>query len=193
MQTVTPSKANYGRSVLAGSGIAVLLLVISFGRLRGESLMIGVVVIAATFAVMLLGVFLYFRNTRIECEPGRIARTNLFGSRTEIGTADVGTVVLVERLTGATQKPAPSLLLLDESGAPLLRLRGELWSIDAMGAVGGSMLQSPEVISEPITTGELRLRHPRSIPAWEAHPVVTSLLLALAIVIVVAVVAFVIA
>jgi hypothetical protein len=193
MQTVTPSRANYARSVLAGSGIAVLFVVIAFGRLRGESLMVGVVVIAVTFAVMLGGVFLYFRNTKIDCAPGRITRSNLFGAKTEIGTSDVGTVVLVERLTGATQQPSPSLLLLDEGGKPLLRLRGELWSIDAMGAVGGSMLQTPEVIPEPITTGELRRRHPLSIPLWEAHPVVTSLLAALAIVIAVAVVAFVIA
>ena len=193
MQTVTPSRANYARSVLASSGIAVLFVVIAFSRLRGESLMVGVAVIAVTFAVMLVGVFLFFHNTKIVCAPGRITRSNLFGARTEIGTSDVGTVVLVERLTGATQQPAPSLLLLDEGGRPLLRLRGELWSIDAMGAVGGSMLQTPEVISEPITTGELRRRHPLSIPLWEAHPVVTSLLAALAIVIAVAVVAFVIA
>ena len=42
MQSVRPSRAHYSRSVLIGSGLAALLVVVILGRLSGGMLMAGV-------------------------------------------------------------------------------------------------------------------------------------------------------
>jgi len=178
MQTVRPSRAHYSRSVLIGSGLAALLVVVILGRLSGGMLMAGVVVLAALFALALAGIWLFFHNTAVHYGPGRIVRTDLFGRSRELTAAGVAQVVLVEHLRGATQIIAPVLYLLDDRGRSVLRLRVGLWSIDQLGAIGAAIPRDPDVVAGVITTAELRRRFPQAVSFWEAHAVVTSLTVA---------------
>lgn len=183
MQTVTPSRALYSRSVLIGSGLAALLVVIILGRMTGGMLMAGVVVLAVLFAAVLVGIWLFFHNTRVQFAPGRVVRIDLFGRSHELTTATVKQVVLVEHLRGATQLVAPVLFMLDESGHVLLRMRVGLWSLDDLGAIGAAIPRDPDVVAGVITAGDLRKRFPDAISFWEAHAVFASLTVAAVIIV----------
>jgi hypothetical protein len=178
MQTVTPSRAHYRRSVLVGCGLAVLLVVVILGRMRGGMLTAGVVVIAVAFVLVLVGIWLYFRNTRVQYGDGLIVSTDLLGRSRQLTTATVAQVVLVEHLRGATQLAAPVLFLLGDDGRALLRLRAGLWSIDDLGAIGAAIPRDPDVVTGLITAAELRKRFPAAVSFWEAHAVLASLTVA---------------
>lgn len=178
MQTVTPSRAHYSRSVLIGSGLAALLVVVILGRMSGGMLMAGVLVLAVAFAAALAGIWLFFHNTKVQFSPGRVVRIGLFGRSRELTTASVHQVVLVEHLRGATQLVAPVLFMLDDAGGVLLRMRVGLWSLDDLGAIGAAIPRDPDVVTGVVTAAQLRARFPRAVTFWEAHAVVTSLTLA---------------
>jgi hypothetical protein len=182
MQTVKPSRAHYSRSVIIGSGLAALLVVVILGRMTGGMLMAGVVVLALLFAATLIGIWLFFHNTAVAYAPGRVVRTDLFGRSHELTTASVKQVVLVEHLRGATQLVAPVLYFLDDQGRSRLRLRAGLWSIDELGAIGAAIPRDPDVVTGLITAAELRKRFPGAVSFWEAHAVVTSLTVAAAVI-----------
>lgn len=188
MRTATPSTAHYKKSVLVGCGLAVLFVVVVLGRMQGGMLMAGVVIIAVVFVAVLVGIWLFFRNTRVAYEPGRVMRTDLLGRSRELTTASVHQVVLVERLRGATGLVAPVLFMLDADGRALLRLRVGLWSLDDLGAIGAAIPRDPDVLAAPITSAELRRRFPGAVSFWEAHAVVASLLVAAIVIAVVTVV-----
>jgi hypothetical protein len=182
MQTVTPSRAHYSRSVLIGSGLAALLVVVILGRMTGGMLMAGVLVLAVAFAAALAGVWLFFHNTKVQFAPGRVVSIDLFGRSRELTTASVHQVVLVEHLRGATQLVAPVLLMLDDAGRVLLRMRVGLWTLDDLGAVGAAIPRDPDVVAGVITAAGLRRRFPRAVSFWKAHAVVTSLTVAAAVI-----------
>jgi len=181
MQTIRPSRAHYSRSVLIGSGLAALLVIVILGRMTGGMLMAGVLVLAVLFAATLAGIWLFFHNTSVAYGPGRIVLTDLFGRSRELTAATVTQVVLVEHLRGATQIVAPVLYLLDDSGRARLRLRVGLWSLDDLGAIGAAIPRDPDVVAGVITAADLRKRFPGAVSFWEAHAVVTSLTVAAAL------------
>jgi len=183
MHTATPSTANYRKSVLVGCGLAVLFVVIALGRMEGVGLMAVIVVIAAVFGLILLSIWLYFRNTRVDYEPGRVVRFDLLGRPRELTTAAIHTVVLVEHLRDGTQTTAPALLMLDADGRTQLRMRGGLWSLDDLGAVGASIPREPVSIAGTVSAAQLRRRFPAAVSFWEANAVLTSLVVALVVIV----------
>jgi len=183
MHTATPSTANYRKSVLVGCGLAVLFVVIALGRMEGVGLMAVIVVIAVVFGLILLSIWLYFRNTRVDYEPGRVVRFDLLGRPRELTTAAIHTVVLVEHLRDGTQTTAPALLMLDADGRTQLRMRGGLWSLDDLGAVGASIPREPVSIAGTVSAAQLRRRFPAAVSFWEANAVLTSLVVALVVIV----------
>ena len=191
MQTATPSTANYRKSVLVGCGLAALFVVIALGRMEGGTLTAVVVMIAVVFGAVLLGIWLYFRNTRVDYEPGRVVRFDLFGRPRELTVATVDSLVLVERLRDGTQTVAPALFMLDSDGRTQLRLRGGLWSLDDLGAIGASIPREPVSIAGGISAAQLRRRFPAAVSFWEAHAVATSLVTAAVVIVAAAVLSLV--
>jgi len=183
MHTATPSTANYRKSVLVGCGLAALFVVIALGRMEGVGLMAVIVVIAVVFGLILLSIWLYFRNTRVDYEPGRVVRFDLLGRPRELTTAAIHTVVLVEHLRDGTQTTAPALLMLDADGRTQLRMRGGLWSLDDLGAVGASIPREPVSIAGTVSAAQLRRRFPAAVSFWEANAVLTSLVVALVVIV----------
>jgi hypothetical protein len=164
--------------VIVGSGLAALLVVVIITRMGGGMLMAAVAVLAVLFAATLLGIWLFFHNTKVQYAPGRIVSTDLFGRSRELTAATVKQVVLVEHLRGATQLVAPVLYLLDDAGRSQLRMRVGLWSIDELGAIGAAIPRDPDVVAGVITAADLRKRFPGAVSFWEAHAVLASLTVA---------------
>ena len=183
MHTATPSTANYRKSVLVGCALAALFVVIALGRMEGVGLMAVIVVIAVVFGLILLSIWLYFRNTRVDYEPGRVVRFDLLGRPRELTTAAIHTVVLVEHLRDGTQTTAPALLMLDADGRTQLRMRGGRWSLDDLGAVGASIPREPVSIAGTVSAAQLRRRFPAAVSFWEANAVLTSLVVALVVIV----------
>jgi hypothetical protein len=189
-----PSRSAYTRALKANLWIAVPLLVISVVRigLNPWLLPVFVVVLGLTFG----GVLLYFRRVRVDFGDGRYRVADLFGRIRSFTAAEIGTLITVISLnSGSTAPPAPQLILTRTDGSKLLRLRGQTWEVEQFARLADDLIVHGVVndaIVDPITTGRLRLRYPKVIGWWEAHPIAFGLLLGLgvlflAIVIVIAV------
>jgi hypothetical protein len=184
-----PSRAAYARAFKANLWIAIPLLAISIFRigLNPWLLPVFVVVLALSFG----GVLLYFRNSRVEFGGsqdggGRYRVSNLFGVNRSFAAADVGTLVTIVSLnSGSTAPPAPQLILTRSDGSKLLRLRGQTWEVEQFTVLANDLIAHGVVndaILQPITTAQLRVRYPRIIGWWEAHPIAFGLILGLGIV-----------
>ena len=189
-----PSRAAYTRAIKANLWIAVPLLVISVVRIGLNPWLLPVFVVALglTFG----GVLLYFRRARVEFGGGRYRVVDLLGRIRSFTTTEIGTLVTVISLnSGSTAPPAPQLILTRPDGSRLLRLRGQTWEVEQFAALADDLIAHGVVndaIVDPITTGQLRLRYPRVVGWWEAHPIAFGLIvglgvLFLAIVVVIAV------
>ena len=189
-----PSRAAYTRAIKANLWIAVPLLVISVVRvgLNPWLLPVFVVALGMTFG----GVLLYFRRARVEFGGGRYRVVDLLGRIRSFTATEIGTLVTVISLnSGSTAPPAPQLILTRPDGSRLLRLRGQTWEVEQFAALADDLIAHGVVndaIVDPITTGQLRLRYPRVVGWWEAHPIAFGLIvglgvLFLAIVVVIAV------
>ena len=189
-----PSRAAYTRAIKANLWIAVPLLVISVVRIGLNPWLLPVFVVALglTFG----GVLLYFRRARVEFGGGRYRVVDLLGRIRSFTATEIGTLVMVISLnSGSTAPPAPQLILTRPDGSKLLRLRGQTWEVEQFAALADDLIAHGVVndaIVDPITTGQLRLRYPRVVGWWEAHPIAFGLIvglgvLFLAIVVVIAV------
>ena len=189
-----PSRAAYTRAIKANLWIAVPLLVISVVRIGLNPWLLPVFVVALglTFG----GVLLYFRRARVEFGGGRYRVVDLLGRIRSFTATEIGTLVMVISLnSGSTAPPAPQLILTRPDGSRLLRLRGQTWEVEQFAALADGLIAHGVVndaIVDPITTGQLRLRYPRVVGWWEAHPIAFGLIvglgvLFLAIVVVIAV------
>jgi hypothetical protein len=189
-----PSRAAYRRAIRANLWIAVPVLLISVVRIGLNPWLLPVFVIA--IGVTLGGVLLYFARARVEFGGGNYRAFDLLGRVTRFTVADIGTLVTVVSLnSGSTTPPAPQLIITRPDGSKLLRLRGRTWEVEQFTVLAHDLIANGAVndaILEPITTAQLRLRYPRVVGWWEAHPIAFGLivgigLVALAMIIVIAV------
>ena len=178
-----PSTAAYRRALKANLWIAVPLLVISVVRIGLNPWLLPVFVVALglTFG----GVLLYFRRTRVEFGGGHYRVVDLLGRIRSFTAADVGTLVTIISLnSGSTAPPSPQLILTRPDAGKLLRLRGQTWEVEQFAALAEDLIVHgvvTDAIVAPITTGQLRLRYPRVIGWWEAHPIAFGLIVGLGV------------
>ena len=183
LMVLRPSRAAYARAFKANLWIAVPLLVISVVRigLNPWLLPVFVVVLLLSFG----GVMLYFRRVRVEFGGGGYRVVDLLGRTRAFTPAEVGTLVTVISLnSGSTAPPAPQLILTRSDGSKLLRLRGQTWEIEQFAALADDLIVHGVVndaIVAPITTGQLRLRYPKVVGWWEAHPIAFGLIVGLGV------------
>jgi hypothetical protein len=186
-QTIRPTTPVYSQFALAAGVIA--LAVVAVGLLKYPEHL--PVILAATAAVVVTAaicVALFFRNTRITLEPGRVSHTNMLGHTKRIAAASVSSAVLVHHfvvlvsLRTRTRTSDSQVFLLDQSGAPLLRVRDGVWGADAIPAVRAAMAGVPEVEHETMDAGTMSAAHPRAVGFFETNPLVVGVLAGIAIV-----------
>lgn len=188
-----PSRTAYARAFRANLWIAIPLLVISLVRIGLNPWLLPVFV--AAIALSFGGVMLYFRRVRVEfgggqpgsASGGRYRVKNLFGRIRTFTSAEVGTLVTIIFLnSGSTAPSSPQLILTRPDGSTLLRLRGQTWEVAQFAVLAEDLIAhgvALDAITAPITTAQLRLRYPRVIGWWEAHPIAFGLILGFGIVV----------
>ena len=180
-----PSRAAYARAVKANLWIAVPLLVISLVRIGSNPWLLPVLVVA--IGLSFGGVMLYFRRARVEFGGGQYRVANMFGRFTSFTAAEVGTLVTVVSLnSGSTAPPSAQLILTRRDGSTLLRLRGQTWEVEQFATLADDLITRGvlnDAITESITTAQLRLRYPKVIGWWEAHPIAFGLIVGFGVVV----------
>lgn len=181
-----PSRAAYGRALRANLWIAIPLLAVSLIRIGLNWWLLPL--FAIVLLLTLVGIVLYFRNARVEYGDGSYTVVSLVGTRRTFMASQATSVVTVTSLFTGAQAAVPQLIVLGESGAKILRLRGQTWDVEQFTQLANDLIAHGvpnEAIRESITAAKLRERYPRVVSWAEAHPIATGLLLALVILVVI--------
>jgi len=174
-ERLRPTPGAYRQYTIAGIAIGIGLALSALVRLRDTPAFAAVLLPGLALAALAC-VPLVVRSAGLLLEPGSITRTTAFGLSCRFAPGDVFTVLLVHSLVtpGSLRQSAhtaPNLFLLDSSGAPLLRLRGDFWPTESMHAVVAAVGIPPLEIVETTRPAELRGRFPRAVGWRESHPV----------------------
>jgi hypothetical protein len=131
----------------------------------------------------------YFRNVRIEYGNGSYTLVGMFGIRRTFTAAQAKVLVTITSLrTAGVVGNSPQLLVIDERGAKILRLRGQTWDVEQFTELANDLIAhgvANDAIRQPITPDTLRDRFPKAISWFEAHPIAWGLLLGVGIVVVI--------
>jgi len=164
---------------LIATGIGVPSLVL---RMRTPS-SIAQVVIAATVIAMLAGVVLHwlYRHRRmLVVDDMSVRLVNLFGVSRVISRAEVASLAFPIIMSSNPRVPLePRLLILDATGRCLLRLTRYFATDDDAAQLAAALgISLPADSSRYTTAGHLRRTIPGAASWPEAHPYLTSFVLA---------------
>jgi len=163
--------------IVVGIGVPSLLL-----RMRTPG-SIAQVVLAATVIAMLVGVVLHwlYRHRRmVVVDDMSVRRVNLFGMSRVISRAEIASLAFpIIRSINPRVLDEPRLLILDANGRCLLRLvRYYSTEADAAQFAAALRVPVPANSSRPTTASRLRRTIPGAVSWTEAHPYLTTLVLA---------------
>jgi hypothetical protein len=82
----------------------------------------------------------------------------------------IESVLVVTVYRGQSLETVPHLFLLDTNGEPLLRMRGQFWSVDSIEAMVNAFDVPVRRIDEPMTRAELRRDHAELLYWFERWP-----------------------
>jgi hypothetical protein len=175
-----PIPANYPWWVaLIATGIGVPSLVLRM-RTPGS---IAQVVLAATVIAMLAGIVLHwlYRHRRmLVVDDMNVRRVNLFGMSRVVSRSEIASLAFPVIMSSNARVPdEPRLLILDATGRCLLRLmRYYPTDDDAAQLAAALRVPLPANSSRHTTASRLRRTIPGAVSWTEAHPYLTSLVLA---------------
>lgn len=175
-----PIPANYPWWVaLIATGIGVPSLVLRM-RTPGS---IAQVVLAATAIAMLAGIVLHwlYRHRRmLVVDEMNVRRVNLFGMSRVVSRAEIAGLAFPVIMSSNVRVPdEPRLLILDATGRCLLRLMRYYPNDDDAAELAAALrVPLPTGSSRHTTASRLRRTIPGAASWTEAHPYLTSLVLA---------------
>jgi hypothetical protein len=121
-------------------------------------------------AVALLFAVLQYRRTTLIVSADGIRERGFLGRVTELPNSEIGTLCLVELYRDNALDTQPNLFILDTTGSPRVRLRGQYWSRMVMEDVA-EVLDRPLIGStESITLSEMRTIRPGWLYWFERTP-----------------------
>jgi hypothetical protein len=163
--------------IATGIGVPSLLL-----RMRTPG-SIAEVVLAATVIAMVAGVVLHwlYRHRRmVVVDDMTVRRVDLFGASRVISRADVASLAFpIIMSINPRVADEPRLLILDANGRCLMRLKRYYpTAVDAVQLAAALRIPLPADSSRHTTASRLRRTIPGAVTWTEAHPYLTSLVLA---------------
>ena len=105
----------------------------------------------------------------------------------------VSTVTIVPTYVGQAPEPVTQLLVRDAAGHRLFRMRGNFWNPGDLNAIAAALPVQTSVVKEPISLREFYRLYPGSAYWFENRPVMRVAVVVLAMLLVVAVTAFILA
>jgi len=130
-------------------------------------IVLAVHVLVAVIAVLAV---LQFRRTRVLVSPQGIWERGFLGRVSAISDDDIGSLCLVELYRDNALDTQPNLFVLDASGVPRIRLRGQYWSradMEELADVLDRPLVSP---ADSVTLSEMRSTQPGWLYWFERIP-----------------------
>ncbi len=146
------------RQSLMISGLLVLFIVPLpiFGTLIALGVQNGLWPLAAVgvmFSILLcVQGYLSFRSTFVAVTATSIVERGFFGRTTSVPRSKVDTMVLAFTYSGSSSETLPQLLVRDNDGVRLLRLRGVFWTEESMRQVATAIGGALELPPEPMTS-----------------------------------------
>jgi hypothetical protein len=194
--TVTTVRVRPRRSLMSTAFVSIVLAMIPvFGVLywfalqHGNWWLVFVVHLAVTIACLAtlgrqLTVFTEVTDTEL------IGR-GIFSPMLRVPLSAIASVVVVPTYVGQSPDPVLQLLVRDESGTPLFRMRGNFWNTDDLKAVAGALPARPIFVHEPISIREFYRDYPGSAYWFQNKPALWIVVFALAVLLTGAVAAWV--
>lgn len=176
-RTLRPSAQLFiqSRTVAAASALPVFAAMLWFAVPRGTWPRV-LVAIAVLTAAYLAALYLLSR-VRIVLDRHGITEKGFFGHARRISAKRIATAVIVPVYRGQSLDTAQQLFLLDAGGELLLRMRGQYWSDENLGAVASAYGVPVRRSSEPLTRAQLRQDYADVIFWFERWPWLTGLCL----------------
>ncbi|QWT24838.1 hypothetical protein KPL76_05615 [Subtercola sp. PAMC28395] len=163
------------RTVAAASALPVFAAMLWFAIPRGTwpRVLVAIVVVAAAY---LVAIYL-LSSVRIVLDRDGITENGFFVHQRRISAKRIANVVIVQVYRGQSLDTAQQLFVLDATGELLLRMRGQYWSDENLGAVASAYGVPVRRASEPISRAELRENYADVIFWFEKWPWLKALCL----------------
>lgn len=157
-----------------------IFLTLVFLGLRNGSWPVAVYgeVVCALLCVLGLVVF---RAIFIGITATAIIERGFFGRTTTAVLSDVASVVIVHTYRTSTAETLPQLIVRNRQGARLLRMRGQIWTEEAMHSVANCLDATLEQPQEAMTSQEFFTRYEGSAYWFENRPILAIVMVAIAI------------
>ena len=125
---------------------------------------------AVIVAAMILGVVRFLR-VRVSVTDTHLLERRFFFGTTRVPLEAIHRVVMLEMHRTMASQPRLQMFVLDSSGRPLLRMRGEYWSRNSINRIASHLTMAPiEHIDHPVTLDELQSTRPEMLYWFERRP-----------------------
>ncbi|PWC07664.1 hypothetical protein [Mycetocola zhujimingii] len=129
---------------------------------------------AAQFTLLVAVLIAGYRYTRVSitATPTTLCEVRFFGGVTLTDIADVERVIMLEMHRTMASQPRLQMFVLNSSGKPLLRMRGEYWTRNSINRIAAQLSTVPiEHIDHPVTLDELQTTRPEMLYWFERRPI----------------------
>lgn len=194
--TVTTLRVRPRRSLMTTAFLSIVLAMIPvFGVLywfaiqHGSWAMVFVVHLAVTIlSLATLGRQLTVFTAVTETE---LIGRGIFSPLLRVPLSSIASVAVVPTYIGQSPDAVMQLLVRDESGARLFRMRGTYWNPEDLTAVAEALPVAPTYVQEPIGIREFYRAYPGSAYWFQNRPALWIIAFILAVLLIVAVAAWV--
>lgn len=181
------------RSLLVTALVSILLAMAPiFGVLywfAAEHDTVPTVVIAhAVVVVLSFGILLRQLSVFSAITDTELIGRGIFSPMLRVPLDRIATVDLVETYTGSATETTTQLLVRDESGARLFRMRGNFWHRDEFEAFARALPRPVHTSSEPISMADFFRDYPGSAYWFENRPVLRPLAVIVTLLITIAII-----
>ncbi len=173
------------RRSLMLSGILVLVVVplplfAALLILRAHSLLwLAIVAEVICLAITVVG-YLLFRATYVLVTDTHLVERGLFHAPVTTDLSHVHSVVLTQIYSTSSSETLPQLIVRDEGGKRILRMRGFCWTEETMRRAAKAIGRPLDEPSEPLTPQQFLARFTGSAYWWESRrPLAVALIVAI--------------
>ncbi|GHD41541.1 hypothetical protein D9V29_01975 [Mycetocola manganoxydans] len=125
---------------------------------------------AFVIAFLVYSIIRYLR-VRVTVTPTHLVEHRFFWGTTRVPFEDIDRVVMLEMHRTMASQSRLQMFVLDASGQPLVRMRGEYWSRNGINRIASHLTMAPiEHIDHPVTLDELQATRPEMLYWFERRP-----------------------